>query len=85
MGGHGAKRVHLTNSLAIPSPSAHVLPVWRSLEKSTHLRLLLQARDDTLNGLLEILAHDRILAHARSYQRRLVAHVGNVGPWYREA
>ena len=44
-----------------------------------HLRLLLQATDDTVNGIEEVLLPYHLRVVTRCYQRCLVTHVGDVG------
>lgn len=49
-----------------------------STETSSHLRLLLQASNDALNGLLKVRAPDRLLGVSCGNQSCLVAHIRNV-------
>ena len=55
-------------------------PPYRvALHHVDHFVFLLQAGDDAVNGLLEVRERHRGGTHARRHQRRLVAHVGDVG------
>ena len=56
----------------------------RERETDPHLTLLLHASHDPLDGHLKVLLRDLFACVACRDQRRLVAHVADVGAWNKE-